>query len=112
MNAEHVKELEHPYPVVLQPVKYVLHTTSDVEDVLSEQTMGLQAELAHIHNFYVSVVVAGPQASLVYVEQAPLVTQPALLVVQVEMTAEQAESDVSVTGNRMQVKEIHEAGFV
>ena len=77
MNEEHVKELEHPYPVVLQPIKYVLHTTSEVDDLLSEQIMGRHVELAQIHTFYVSVVVAGPQACLLYVEQAPLVTQPA-----------------------------------
>ena len=85
MNEEHIKELEHPYPVVLQPFKYVLHTASDVEDVLSEQAIGLHAELAQIHAFYISVVVAFPQAFLLYDEQAPLVTQPALLVVQVEI---------------------------
>ena len=90
----------------------MLHTASEVEDVLSEQTIGLHAELAQIHTFYRSVVVAGPQANLLYVEQAPFVTQPALLVVQVEIIAKQAESDVSVTGNRLQVRLIHVAGLV
>ena len=51
--------------------------------MLSVQTIGLQTELAQIHNFYVSVVAAGPQANLLYVEHAPLVTHPAPFVVHV-----------------------------
>ena len=57
-----------------------------------------------MHYFYVSVVDAGPQANLLYDEQAAFVTHPAPFVVQVEITAEQAESVVSVTGNSAQVK--------
>ena len=72
--------------------------------VLSEHTTGLHTEFAQIHNFYVSVVAAGPQANLLYDEQTPFVTHPAPFVVQVEIAAEQAESVVSVTGNRAQVK--------
>ena len=60
----------------------MLQEASEVAVVLSEQTIGLQTEFDQIHNFYVSVVAAGPQASLVYDEQAPLVTHPALFVVQ------------------------------
>ena len=75
--------------------------------ILSEQMIGLQTELAQVHDFYVSVVAAGPQANLLYVEQAALVTHPAPLVVQVDRAAEQAESVVSVTGNRAQVKLTH-----
>ena len=86
----------------------MLHAASEVAVVLSEQTIGLQTEFAHVHNFYVSVVAAGPQANLLYVEQAALVTQPAPFVVQVERAAEQAESVVSVTGNKVQVKLTHE----
>ncbi len=76
--------------------------------MLSEQTIGLQIGLAQIHYFYVSVVVAGPQAILLYVEQAPLATQPDPFVVQVERAAEQPESVVRVTGNRVQVRFMHE----
>ena len=50
-----------------------------------------------------SVVAAGPQAYLGYVEQAPLVIHPAPFVVQVEMTALQVLSDVNVTGSKAQV---------
>mgnify|MGYP001810992565 FL=1 len=42
----------------------MLQAASEVAVVLSEQTIGLQTELAQIHNFYVSVVAAGPQANL------------------------------------------------
>ena len=76
--------------------------------MLSEQTIGLQTGLAQIHYLYVSVVAAGPQAILLYVEQAALVTQPYPLVVQVEIAAAQAESVVSVTGNKAQVRFIQE----
>ena len=81
--------------------------------VLSEQTIGLHTELAQIHDFYVSVVAAGPQATLLYVEQAAFVTHPLPFVVQVEIAAEQAESVVSVTGNRAQVRgpQVDEAWF-
>ena len=103
VNDEHVSEFEHPNPDVLQPDRYVLQAESEVAVVLSEQTIGLQAEFAQIHNFYVSVVAASPQANLLYYEQAALVTHPAPLVVQVERAAEQAESVVSVTGNSAQV---------
>ena len=49
--------------------------------VLSEQTIYLQAELDQMHCFEASVVAAIPQAYLLYVEQAPFVTQPAPVVV-------------------------------
>ena len=90
----------------------MLHAASEVAVVLSEQTTGLQTELPHMHNFYVSVVAAGPQASLVYDEQAPLVTHPAPFVVQPESAAEQAESVVRVTGNKAQVRLMHEFDVV
>ena len=51
-----------------------------------------------------SVVAAGPQAYLEYVEHAPLVTHPAPLVVQVDITVLQAASVVKLTGNKAQVK--------
>jgi hypothetical protein len=86
----------------------VLQAASEVAVVLSEQTIGLHKEFDQIHNFYVSVVAAGPQANLLYDEQAALVTHPAPLVVQVERATEQAESVVSVTGNRLHVKLTHE----
>ena len=75
---------------------------------LSEQVIGLHYEFAQIHNFYISVVAAGPQANLSYVEQAPFVTHPAPLVVQVDRTAEQAESVIRVIGNRVHVRLTHE----
>ena len=86
----------------------MLQAASEVAVVLSAQTIGLQTELAQIHNFYVSIVAAGPQAILLYDEQAALVTHPAPFVVQVEIAAEQAESVVSVIGNRAQVKLTHD----
>ena len=104
VNDEHVNEFEHPKPDVLQPDKYKLQALSEVAVVLSEQTIGLQAEFAQMHYFDVSVVAAGPQANLLYDEHAALETHPAPLVVQVEITAEQAESVVSVIGNSAQVK--------
>ena len=85
----------------------MLQAASEVAVVLSAHTIGLQTEFAQIHNFYVSVVAAGPQAILLYVEQAALVTQPAPFVVQVERAAAHAESVVSVTGNRTHVKLTH-----
>ena len=94
--------------MVLQPVKYVLQAESEVAVVLSVQTIDLQTELPQIHYFYVSVVAAGPQANLLYVGQAALVTHPAPLVVQVGRAAEQAESVVSVIGSRVQVRFMHE----
>ena len=75
---------------------------------MSEQTIGLQTGVAQIQYFYVSVVAARPQAILLYVEQAALVTQPDPFVVQIERAAEQPESVVSVTGNRAQVRFMHE----
>ena len=51
VNVEHDKELEHPRPDVLHPVKYVLQAASEVAVVLSEQTIGLQTEFAQVHNF-------------------------------------------------------------
>ena len=48
-----------------------------------------------MHNFWTSVVAAGIQAN----EQAPLVTHPALLVVQVDMIALHSLSVVNVTGS-------------
>ena len=54
-----------------------------------------------------SVVAAGPQACLGYVEQAPFVTHPAPLVVQVEIIELQAPSVISVTGSKAQVKGTH-----
>ena len=35
MNMEQVKVATHPFPVVLQPAKYVLHAASEVAVVLS-----------------------------------------------------------------------------
>lgn len=61
--------------------------------------MGLHVEFDQIQVFMVSVVAAGPQAYLEYVEQAPLVTHPAPVVVQVEIIALQAVSVVNVTGS-------------
>ena len=53
-----------------------------------------------------SVVAAGPQAYLGYVEQAALVIHPAPFVVQVDITALQVLSDVNVTGSKAHVKGI------
>ena len=35
VNVEHVNEVEHPAPVVLQPAKYVLQAASEVAVMLS-----------------------------------------------------------------------------
>ena len=60
-----------------------------------------------MQTFCVSVVAAGPQANLGYVEQAPFVIHPAPLVVHVEMTALQELSDVNVTGSKAHVNGTH-----
>ena len=54
-----------------------------------------------------SVVAAGPQAYLGYVEQAALVTHPAPLVVQVEIIALHVLSVVNVTGSKAHVNGTH-----
>ena len=60
-----------------------------------------------MQTFWVSVVAAGPQAYLGYVEQAPLVMHPAPLVVQVDITALQVLSVVKVTGSKAHVNGTH-----
>ena len=90
----------------------MLQAASEVAVVLSEHTIGLHAEFDQMHNFYVSVVDAGPQANLLYDEQAALVTHPAPFVVQPERAAEQAESVVRVTGNKAHVRLMHETETV
>ena len=54
-----------------------------------------------------SVVAATPQAYLLYVEQAPFVTHPAPLVVQLGKIKLQALSDVNETGSKSQFNFIH-----
>ena len=54
-----------------------------------------------------SVVAATPQAHLLYVEQAPLVTHPAPLVVQLLKIELQALSDVNETGSKSQFNFMH-----
>ena len=79
--------------------------------VLSEQTIYLQVELDQMHYFAGSVVAAYPQAYLLYVEQAPFVTQPAPVVVHPDKANEQAISVVYVFDNKAHVRLTHEVPF-
>ena len=54
-----------------------------------------------------SVVEATPQAYLLYVEQAPFVTHPAPLVVQVEITDLHRSSVPKVIGSKSQLINMH-----
>ena len=71
-----------------------MQAASEVAVVLSEHTIYLQVELDQMHYFAESVVAAYPQVYLLYVEQAPFVTQPAPVVVHPDNAVEQAVSVV------------------
>lgn len=51
LNIEQVVVNAHPFPVVLQPAKYVLQAESDVAVVLSVHYIGLQTEFDQMQTF-------------------------------------------------------------
>lgn len=51
LNIEQVVVNAHPFPVVLQPAKYVLQAESDVAIVLSVHYIGLQTEFDQMQTF-------------------------------------------------------------